>query len=209
VVLWRNFESFWYGFYLELICGEVGSLDHCIHSYDAVLGRDPSKFLSDFVLRKPHHSRDFWCVVWFLVCSGSYFTRELILPHANCLSNLRLFWAFLLAQHCRQCQTSGRHYRSYFIVILTLIFSRKFGLLLLGVLVHTNDTGLHCTLVCCSESVEGFGVEFWDQSHVLARREFLVAPIHPLWSPHRSYKFNCISMKYPDSSCYVEIFPWS
>jgi hypothetical protein len=56
------------------------------------------------------------------------------------------------------------------------------------VLVHTNNTGLWYTLLCCSKSLEGFRVELWDQSHILARREFLVDPIDPLWSPHQSYK---------------------
>jgi hypothetical protein len=45
--------------------------------------------------------------------------------------------------------------------------------------VHTNYTGLCSTLICCSKSLEGFRDELWDQSHVLAGREFLVAPIHP------------------------------
>jgi hypothetical protein len=49
-------ESFWYGFYLGLICGEVGSLDHCVRSYDAVLGRDLSRFLFEFVFRKPQQN---------------------------------------------------------------------------------------------------------------------------------------------------------
>jgi hypothetical protein len=53
--------------------------------------------------------------------------------------------------------------------------------------VHTNDTGLYRTLTYCSESLEVFRVELWDQSHGLTRREFLVAPVHPLWLPHRSY----------------------
>jgi hypothetical protein len=126
---------------------------------------------------KPHHSRDFWSAIWFLVCSGSYFTRELLLPRTSCLSNLRSFWTFLLARHCHPC---ARHCCSDFLVLLTLIFSRKLGL-------HTNDTSLCCTLICWSESLKGFQVELWDQSHVLAIREFLVAPIHPLCQPHWSY----------------------
>jgi hypothetical protein len=40
--------------------------------------------------------------------TGSYFTREPLLPCAICLSNMRSFWAFLLAQHFRPC---ARHYR--------------------------------------------------------------------------------------------------
>ena len=49
---------------------------------------------------------------------------------------------------------------------------------------HTNDTSLCCTLICCFESLEGFRVELWVQSHVLASREFLVALIHPLTFGH-------------------------
>jgi hypothetical protein len=45
--------------------------------------------------------------------------------------------------------------------------------------VHKNDTGVYCSLICCSESLDGFPIQFWDQSYVLASREFLVAPIHP------------------------------
>jgi hypothetical protein len=66
-------------------------------------------------------------------------------------------------------------------------FSLQLGLLFLRFLVHTNDIGLCCSLIYCSESLEGFRVKLWDQSHVHVRQEFLVAPIHPLWSPHRSY----------------------
>jgi hypothetical protein len=39
-----------------LICGEVGSLDHYVRSYNAVLGRDLSSFLFEFVLRKPQQN---------------------------------------------------------------------------------------------------------------------------------------------------------
>jgi hypothetical protein len=40
-------------------------LDHCVRSYDAVLGRDPSRFLLEFVLRKPHQNPSF---SRFLIC---------------------------------------------------------------------------------------------------------------------------------------------
>jgi hypothetical protein len=40
---------------------------------------------------KPHHSWDLWYTILFLVCLGSYFTIELLLPRANCLQNLRRF----------------------------------------------------------------------------------------------------------------------
>jgi hypothetical protein len=66
---------------------------------------------------------------------------------------------------------------------------QEVGSVVLRVFMHTTDISLCCTLICCFESLEGFQVELWDQSHVLASREFLVAPIQPLWSPHWSYTF--------------------
>jgi hypothetical protein len=37
--------------------------------------------------------------------------------------------------------------------------------------------------------LEAIWVVLWDQSHRLANQEFLVDPIHPLWSPHRSFNW--------------------
>jgi hypothetical protein len=118
--------------------------------------------------RKLNHFRDFWSTLRFLLCSGSYFTSKHLLSRVNFLSSLRSFWTFFSAQHCR----------AYFLVLLTLIFPRKLSLLFLRFLVHTTDAASYCTLICCSDSLEGFQVEFWDQSHVLTSREFLVAHIH-------------------------------
>jgi hypothetical protein len=60
-----------------------------------------------------------------------------------------------------------------------LCFFQKVRSAVLRFLLHTNDAGLHCTLIWCFESLEGFRVELWDQSHVLTSRDILVAPIHP------------------------------
>jgi hypothetical protein len=76
-------------------------------------------------------------------------------------------------------RTGGRQCRPNFQVFLALIFHRKLGLLLLRFLVHTNDISLCCIMFCCFECLEGFQVVLWDQSHMLASCEFLLAPIHP------------------------------
>jgi hypothetical protein len=115
---------------------EVGSLDHCVLSYDVVLGLDPSRFLFEFVLRKTPQQNP--SLLGFLMCDLIYVLFGFIVyqntslpppPPANFLSNLISFWAFLLARHCRPCEqhcrTLGRHFRSDFLVTLTLIFSRS------------------------------------------------------------------------------------
>jgi hypothetical protein len=52
--------------------------------------------------------RDFWSVTWFLICLGSYFTRELT-SRAKCLQNLRRLCEVLTARHCR---SQARHCRT-------------------------------------------------------------------------------------------------
>lgn len=56
--------SFLYGFCLGLICG-VDSLDHCVRSYDVVLGRDSNRFILYFVLRNPFKTPS---ISRFLIC---------------------------------------------------------------------------------------------------------------------------------------------
>jgi hypothetical protein len=114
----------------------------------------------------------------FLFFSGSYFTSKHILPSANFLWSLRLFWGFFSAWYCCPC---APHCRNPTLTRLLLgafdsDLSRKLGLQFLRFLVHTNDTGYYYTLIYFSEFLKGFQVEFWDR-HVLSSREFLVAPI--------------------------------
>jgi hypothetical protein len=56
VDLWRTFEFLSYGCCWGLICEEIDSLDHCAHLYCVVLGRDPTLFPFEFVLRKPQQN---------------------------------------------------------------------------------------------------------------------------------------------------------
>jgi hypothetical protein len=95
---------------LGIDCVEINSLDHTPSQCSSWSWSELTSLWVRFEKNptKPHYSKDFWSAIWFLVCSGSYFTRELLLPRANCLSNLRSFWAFLLARRCpcaRHCQT--------------------------------------------------------------------------------------------------------
>jgi hypothetical protein len=63
----------------------------------------------------------------------------------------------------RHCRTSRRYYHSNFLAFLALIFDRKFGLLFGRIFLQSNYIGLHWTLICCFESLEGFLVELWGQ----------------------------------------------
>jgi hypothetical protein len=57
---------------------------------------------------------------------------------------------------------------------LVFIFHRELGCLVFRFLVHSNVTGLYCTLICCFEFIEVFGLSVGNQvtRFVLADLEF-------------------------------------
>jgi hypothetical protein len=69
VDLWRTVEFLWYGCCWGLICEDIDSLDHYVHPYSDVLGRDLSWFPFEFILRKPQHNPiilGFWIYAWIV-----------------------------------------------------------------------------------------------------------------------------------------------
>jgi hypothetical protein len=130
------------------------------------------------VIRVDSHLIAFWenpnktpSLSGFLICSMKFenflgiFLCPALSPVCATLSDLRL--PLPLGLPCVFCSD----------------FWQEVGYVVFKDFVLSNYTSLHCTMIWCFESLEGFQVEPWDQSHVLTSQEFLVAPIHPLWSP--------------------------
>jgi hypothetical protein len=139
---------------------------------------------------KPQPNWDFWSALRLLFCLGSYFTSEHLLPRMNFYEVWDCFGHFTLPDTIvrvrgtagpRHCRIKGQRCRCCFLVFLTLIFHRKLGLLVFGVLVQSNDTEFSLYSDLLLWVPRGFLVECWESSHnnVLVGQEFLVDLIHP------------------------------
>jgi hypothetical protein len=173
VDLWRTLEFLWHGYCWGLSWVEIDCMDHCVRPHGAVLGRDPSWFSFEFVLRKPQQIYnslgfsdlhfDFRFVQVHTSPVNIIYPTKLSMKFENFLGifpcpTLPLWLPYVSCSDCLQEVRST--------------FSKDF-------FVESNYTSLHCILIYCFESLKDFWVELWDQSHVLASWKFLVASIHP------------------------------
>lgn len=136
--------------------------------------------------------RDFEYIHGVLICSSSNSIRYLLFLYVWCLWTLRRFWGFLLCGTVTawHYQSSKWHYRLVFSVVLLLVFCRHLSCLLASSLVWSIDTGMIYVVLCKFVSPIWCGLKWESSLSVPSWREILVAPIHPLWSPHRSFNLD-------------------
>jgi hypothetical protein len=88
-------------------------LDHYVRSYNAVLGRDPSRFLFCVCFEKTPSFTGFLTCDLISCLFGFILHQELLTPRANCLQNLMRFCEVLTARHRRSqaghCRTRSFH----------------------------------------------------------------------------------------------------
>jgi hypothetical protein len=99
----------------------------------------------------------------------------------------------------RRCRTFGRHCRSHFPAVLTMLFYRKLGCSVSRLLVRSNDTGLKYAVIWFFESLKFCGnIKNRVTSVVLIVGEFSVAPLTSLWS-HLSRSHVYVARRFSDT----------
>jgi hypothetical protein len=204
LTFFHSFSLWICGRFIESLCcvccwgllgGEINSLDQCICPIGTVYVRDPSwsqfKFVYENTQRNPNLLRKSdlcteFCLVlgetsWIILFPSTPASYEVCTDFDHfCPSGTTA---------TRHSRPSTRHCCLTCFVFLPLKFCRRLCRFLSSSLVYSIDIRLSITVLQSFSSLVGLRWS-WDQSHgVVLERDFLVAPIHPLWSPHRSFTF--------------------
>jgi hypothetical protein len=199
-----EFED-WFGGHLLLGHYPWIILSHWLEHIMYVL-RSSSLIRNSQTRQNPNRNWNFESVREGLIFSYSSFTNIVSFLNSCCLQNLRTFWQFLSSgtvahwpgttphRHCRtlagHCHSSSKVFLGVFLwkFGFQINFFCPFALIILSGtwLEQPIDTWLSCSFLECFGVPRGLD---WvrESSHKLLIEKFLVAPIHPLWSPHQSF----------------------